>query len=82
MIYYLIAISVVAVFMFMRDKNLAVRQQRRIPENTLHLFELAGGVFAIVFAMHLIGHKNKKQSYYLKTYSIAIIWVIILYWIQ
>jgi len=74
---YFIAINLLSAFLFYADKRNAVKKRRRIPESTLHLFELLGGVFSILFLMYLIHHKNSKPAYYLVTYLLFFIWILI-----
>lgn len=79
--YYLLGINIIAVIIFIYDKIAATRGKRRIPEFTLHLLELLGGVFGIVCTMLLIHHKNKKTSYYIYTIVITITWLCLLYYL-
>ena len=79
--YYLLIISLVAVILFVFDKNAAKHQRRRIPENVLHAAELLGGVFVIIPMMYLIRHKNRKAPYFLVTYLILAAWLVALYFI-
>jgi uncharacterized membrane protein YsdA (DUF1294 family) len=64
---------------FYRDKKNSIKNHKRIPEKTLHLLELAGGVFAILILIYSIRHKNQKKSYFFWTYMILIFWIIFLY---
>ena len=73
---YLIVVSLITSIVFIYDKNAAINSKRRIPERTLHLLELFGGVFAVVVLMYLIRHKNRKSSYYFVTYIIVVLWII------
>jgi len=76
---YLLTISLIAGIIFYTDKKNAVKSRIRIPEKTLHLLELAGGVFAILILMFTIRHKNQKKSYFIYTYLILVLWLIISY---
>ena len=78
-LYYLLIISVIAGIVFASDKQKARSKKRRIPEKRLHLFELAGGVFAVLVLMFVIRHKNRKSSYYIYTWLILVLWLGILY---
>jgi uncharacterized membrane protein YsdA (DUF1294 family) len=60
------------------DKIAAKKKWSRIPEYFLHLMELFGGIFAIFILIYLIKHKNKKIKYYLISWIIGSIWIIIL----
>ena len=59
-------------------KIAAAKKRRRISELTLHLFEIAGGVFFNLILMYFIHHKNRKFSYWIWTWFILIIWVFLL----
>jgi len=59
---YLTASSLAFVF-YKRDKELAINHQRRIPENTLHLWSLIGGWPGAALAQKLVHHKSRKQSF-------------------
>lgn len=72
---YLIAVSLITSIAFIYDKNAAISSKRRVPERTLHLLELFGGVFAVVALMYLIRHKNRKSSFYVVTYLILVLWI-------
>jgi len=67
--------------MFYTDKQNSVKGRSRIPEKTLHLLELGGGVFFNWLLMYLIRHKNKKKSYYIPVYLILILWLAIMYFV-
>ncbi len=73
---YLIIINIIAPSIFIMDKQLALQKRHRIPEKILHLLELLGGVFSILFLMYGMHHKNRKRSYLYVTWFIAIIWLI------
>ena len=72
---YLIAVSLITSIAFIYDKNAAISSKRRVPERTLHLLELFGGVFAVVALMYMIRHKNRKSSFYFVTYLILVLWI-------
>jgi uncharacterized membrane protein YsdA (DUF1294 family) len=79
LVYYFLLINLVSAITFYADKRLAIKNRRRIPEVSLHLLELLGGVFSNLLLMYLIHHKNRKASYFLITYLIAIVWIVIIY---
>jgi len=85
MIYFLFAyiftISLISAIIFYTDKKNAVKNKKRIPEKTLHLLELAGGVFAILVLSYTIRHKNQKKSYIVWTYIIMVLWLFISYFL-
>jgi len=75
---YLLFINLLSGIIFAFDKNAAIKGQRRIPAQTLHLFELFGGVFANILLMYTLRHKNRKFSYWVWTWVIMFGWIIIL----
>jgi len=77
--YYLLAANILSAIFFVLDKQKAIQKKRRISEMTLHLFELAGGVFINITLMYLIRHKNKKTSYFMITYAILAIWCVAMF---
>ena len=76
---YFVFINLLSGFIFAYDKNAAIRGRRRIPERTLHILELLGGVFANLLLMYTLHHKNRKFSYCAWAWVIMIGWVIIIY---
>jgi uncharacterized membrane protein YsdA (DUF1294 family)/cold shock CspA family protein len=59
---YLMASSLAFVF-YRRDKAMAITHQRKIPENTLHLWSLIGGWPGAALAEKLVDHKSRKRSF-------------------
>jgi uncharacterized membrane protein YsdA (DUF1294 family)/cold shock CspA family protein len=59
---YVIA-SLLAFGLYALDKYRAIKNAWRIPENTLHIFELAGGWPGAFVAQRVIRHKTVKLSY-------------------
>ena len=78
---YLVIVNVATAALFTYDKVAAHKGKRRIPELSLHGFELAGGVFSVVVLMYVIHHKSRKMSYYLKTYMFLIFWTAAIWFI-
>ncbi len=72
---YLIIINILASILFCVDKRRATKNKRRIPESILHLFELVGGIFSVIFLMFIIRHKNQKMSYKLISFVILALWI-------
>jgi len=60
---YLVIISSVTYAIYWHDKRRAQSSGWRIPENILHLLELAGGWPAAYLAQQVLRHKTKKRSY-------------------
>ncbi len=57
------AVSLVTLAAYGLDKRRAVQRRRRIPERTLHLFELLGGWPGALAGQTLFRHKRRKFSY-------------------
>jgi len=76
---YFVFINLLSGFIFAYDKNAAIRGRRRIPERTLHILELLGGVFANLLLMYTLHHKNRKFSYWAWTWMIMIGWLSVTY---
>ena len=76
---YLIFINLLSGLIFYTDKKNAIRGRSRIPEQTLHIFELFGGVFANLLLMYTLHHKNRKFSYWIWTWLAGIIWMLVLF---
>lgn len=55
--------SLLALAMYAIDKAAAVKGQRRVPENRLHLFELLCGWPGALLAQQLFRHKTRKGSF-------------------
>ena len=72
---YLIIINAAGAAIFSFDKRAAIKGRRRIPERTLHLLELTGGVFSIWPLMYILRHKNRKFSYFAITYLVLSGWI-------
>jgi len=79
---YLIVINITSGILFMYDKLAARKNNRRIPERTLHILELLGGVFANMVLMYSIHHKNRKFRYFWVTWVVMMGWVLSIYFIN
>jgi len=78
---YFLSINLISGLVFSIDKNAAKKGHRRVPERTLHMLEIMGGVFANIFLMFTIRHKNRKFSYWGWTMLVLIGWVVMLIYI-
>ena len=65
--------SLLTYILYADDKSRAKRKQWRIPEQTLHLFELAGGWIGGFLAQRTLRHKNRKVTYQLSFWTIVTI---------
>ena len=79
LISYFFIVNILSLIVFYVDKRRASRGSRRVPEKTLHFFELIGGVFFILPSMYFIRHKNRKFSYFIITYFIFFLWLSLFY---
>ena len=55
--------SIVSFLLYWQDKKRAIEKLWRIPENTLHLFDLLGGWFGGFLAQRIFRHKTRKTKY-------------------
>jgi uncharacterized membrane protein YsdA (DUF1294 family)/cold shock CspA family protein len=55
--------SLVTFVVYAVDKRAAGTSRRRVPENTLHLLELAGGWPGAIVAQQTLRHKTAKRSF-------------------
>lgn len=78
---YLLTINFVIGILFAYDKQAAKKNKCRIPEITLHVLELLGGVFSTILLMCVLRHKNRKFSYWVWTWLIFSGWAIVLFYI-
>lgn len=69
---YLI-MSLATFFIYAIDKTKAHKNEWRISESTLHLFELLGGWPGALITQHVIRHKNKKTSFQITFWIIILI---------
>ncbi|WP_149205862.1 DUF1294 domain-containing protein [Flavobacterium johnsoniae] len=73
---FLLYFLVVNIFVFILagyDKNLARKNKRRIPENTLFFLQLIGGTPGLLTAMFLFRHKTRKTSFIVKFILILLV---------
>ena len=65
-------VSIVSLSVYGRDKHRAKKEQWRVAEATLHLFELCGGWPGALIAQRLFRHKNRKVSFQVMFWLIVI----------
>ncbi len=76
---YVLLITGVTVFLYWLDKRKATLQKWRFRETTLHVAELLGGWAGAFWAQRIFRHKNKKRSYQVVFWLIAILHQLIAY---
>jgi uncharacterized membrane protein YsdA (DUF1294 family) len=79
---FLLYFLVVNIFVFILagyDKNLARKNKRRIPENTLFFLQLIGGTPGLLTAMFLFRHKTRKTSFIVKFILILLVHAAFIY---
>lgn len=62
-IYFLIAVNIMAFTVCAFDKNLAKRRKRRISEKTLFFWSIIGGAIGMFISMLLFHHKTKHWKF-------------------
>lgn len=63
LVIYLIAISLIAIIITVKDKRAAKAQKWRVPEDTLMLIGLLGGSAAMYITMRKIKHKTRHKKF-------------------
>ncbi|MGN0522211.1 MAG: DUF1294 domain-containing protein [Eubacterium sp.] len=75
---YLLIISFLSSLLTVLDKRKAVKNKRRISENTLILTALIGGAFTEYITMKLIRHKTLHKKFMIGLPCIIIFHIVIL----
>lgn len=70
---YFLVVNVLGFSIAGYDKSLAIKQKRRIPENTLFFLAFIGGTIGLLSAMFLFTHKTSKFSFIAKFAGIILI---------
>ena len=76
---YFAAVNLIAFVMMGLDKWFATRGKRRIPETTLLLPGVLGGVPGVVAGMLSFSHKTRKTSFKLAVAGVMIVNALIAY---
>jgi len=79
MINYLIIINIISFIIMGLDKLFAIKNKRRISENTLLFLSIIGGVFGTTLGMIIFKHKIRKPKFLI---LIPIILILIIYIIK
>lgn len=69
------ALSLVTLIVYAIDKRAAIKERRRVPESTLHLLALLGGIPGALIAQQLFKHKRRKIGFMFVTILIALLHV-------
>lgn len=77
-----IGASFISFALYARDKHAAQRGYWRTPENTLHLFALAGGWPGAAMAQYLFRHKSKKTAFRVVFWLTVVANIAGLYWLN
>lgn len=73
-----VVMSLISLAAYYKDKQAAQNNDRRTPENTMHLYDVLGGWIGASFAQRLWNHKTTKQEFrvlYYATIAVNIIGV-------
>ncbi|MCF4997878.1 DUF1294 domain-containing protein [Pseudomonas syringae] len=68
-----VVVSVLAFFLYWRDKHKARTNTWRTPENILHGVELAGGWPGALIAQQIFRHKTRKVSFQILFWMIVLL---------
>ena len=77
--YCFLLLNAIAFLLIGYDKQLAIKQKRRISEKTLLTFVGIGGTLGSGFGMLAFRHKTAKTSYLWKFWGIVILQIGVLY---
>ena len=76
---YLAVVSLIAMFVTMYDKAVAVKHKRRIRERTLFIWSALGGSVAMLLTMIAIRHKTKHKRFMIGIPLIFLLQVALVY---
>ena len=76
---YFFIVNIIEFILAGYDKRLAIKNKRRIPENTLFFLEAIGGTPGLLTAMLLFRHKTSKTSFIVKFSLIFLIQAVLIY---
>ena len=74
---YLVVINIISFFTYGLDKYLAIKNKRRISENTLISLSIIGGSIGSILGMFFFHHKTKKKRFLIMNPLILIIQIIL-----
>ena len=74
---YLVVINIISFFTYGLDKYLAIKNKRRISENSLISLSIIGGSIGSILGMFFFHHKTKKKRFLIMNPLILIIQIIL-----
>ena len=77
----LIAVNLVSFLLFRVDKQRSIRKAWRIPERTLHLSCLAGGVVGAWAGVRVFRHKTQKIGFLAKLFVTSLMATVFWLWL-
>lgn len=78
-IYSFLSINFLSFFLMKIDKKKALKNQRRISEQSFFLISMLGGFFGILVSGKLFRHKTQKKSFQIKIFIAMILYIILVY---
>ncbi|MEE3420114.1 MAG: DUF1294 domain-containing protein [Lachnospiraceae bacterium] len=82
MLYYLIAMNLIAFIVYGLDKYKAVHHKWRIRESVLILLASAGGAAGALLGMLLFHHKVRKPKFYVGVPALLLLWSLLLWYFR
>jgi uncharacterized membrane protein YsdA (DUF1294 family) len=79
LVYYLCIINIITFVVWGVDKRRAVKEQRRVSENTLLYLSVAGGCIGGVIGMSVRRHKTIKGSFLWKFWAITLLRLLLIF---
>lgn len=79
-LYYFLVVNMVAYIIYFYDKKQAISEKKRISENTLLLFVLAGGILGSAISMIINRHKTRKFSFVAKFLLTSLLFIFFVYY--
>lgn len=74
---YLIIISLIGIFLTVKDKKAAIAGKRRVPENTLMIVGILGAAIPMFITMNIIHHKTKHVKFMIGLPAEAVLHILI-----
>ena len=79
---YLLIVNIISFSVMYHDKQLAIKQDWRIPESQLLFLCLSGGFIGTFLAMKYIRHKTKHWQFHTAVIISALLWQVILVYVM